>query len=188
MLTPAAPSFLETLPSVPGLSVRVTVKTSSSVVSQPIDEQIFLAAAVLSTTMRTAPRPPSVVAIRARMFTFLAPRAAPISPSRPGWSETQIVSCFARGIYPTSQQNPGAISIGSLAAKGQPWKVHGPRSRLDAPTYPPPHGGEGYLESTNEPPGPGRARKRMGAVHDARHRRGRLGRAGRPRLGSEPSD
>ena len=43
-----------------------------------------------------------VVAIRARMFTFLAPRAAPISPRRPGWSETEIVSCFARGIYPTS--------------------------------------------------------------------------------------
>src|SRR5712691_10619154 len=67
MLTPAAPSFFDTLPSVPGLSVRVTVKTSSSVVSQPIDEQIFLAAAVLSTTMRTAPRPPSVVAMRARI-------------------------------------------------------------------------------------------------------------------------
>src|SRR3989475_11313804 len=108
MLTPAAPSFLDPLPRLAGLSVRVPARTSSSEAPQPIDEQIFLAAAVLSTTTRTEPRPPSVVAIRARMFTFLAPRAAPISPRRPGWSETQIVSCLARGIYPTSQQNPGA--------------------------------------------------------------------------------
>src|SRR5438094_422448 len=52
----------------------------------------------VSTTMRTAPRPPSVAPMRATMFVFFSPSAVAISPSIPGWSATHSVSCFALGI------------------------------------------------------------------------------------------
>ena len=98
MFTPALPSFAATLPSAPGVSESVTARTSSSVARQPCEAKTLRAVAGLSTTMRTAPRPPSVAPMRATMFVFFSPSAVAISPSIPGWSATHSVSCFALGI------------------------------------------------------------------------------------------
>src|SRR6059036_910901 len=98
MLMPALPSLDAKRPREPGVSDSVTARTSSSFASHPCWAKTFLAAAVLSTTSQTIPRPSMTPALMPVMLTFFSPSAVAICPSIPGRSGTESVSCLARGI------------------------------------------------------------------------------------------
>jgi hypothetical protein len=92
------------------------------------------------------------------MLTFLAPKAEAISPSIPGRSSTQAVSCFALGMARSSlrvHSTPtGTLPARREQGKGTPTRSEACLSGLSAyPRHKARH--EVYQESRNEQGGTG---------------------------------